>query len=67
MAPILTSATGFPPPVLDNPGLRKLVDDLKDLSVDKIEKDVSKLTELLEPWTDEHVFEEQVSDAHLNR
>ena len=63
MAPILATATGIMPQFLDDPSLRELMDALKTLSVDNIEDDFPKLAQLLEPWTCEKVFEEQVRAA----
>ena len=60
MAPILTTATGFEPQVLDDPSLQELLDKLKALSLDNIEETLPKLVALVTPWTQAGIFEEQV-------
>lgn len=61
MAPILATATGITPQILDNPELEELIVSLKALSIEKIGDELPKLIQLLEPWTtDTRVFEEQV-------
>ena len=60
MAPILATATGFAPQILDDPELRELNVNLKALSVDNIEQVLPSLISLLTPWTKDRLFEEQV-------
>jgi hypothetical protein len=60
MAPILTSATGITPQVLENPHLVELLNGLKALSFVDSEDTLRLLTDLLEPHTEEWLYEETV-------
>jgi hypothetical protein len=60
MAPILATATGFTPQVLDDPALVDLLSKLKSLSLDNTEDTLPMVVELLRPWTARGHFQEQV-------
>jgi hypothetical protein len=60
MAPILATATGVTPQVLDDPDLIQLLGSLKALALVKDEFSLKKLADLLEPRKSEWLFEEQV-------
>jgi hypothetical protein len=60
MAPILTSATGITPQVLENPHLFELLNGLKALAFVDSEDTLRLLTDLLESHTEEWLYEETV-------
>lgn len=65
MAPILATATGFTPQVLDDLLLQELLQSLQTISIETIDQELPRLMGLLEPWTgiantQPRIFEEQV-------
>ena len=60
MAPILATSTGVTPQVLDDPDLIQLLSSLNALALVDSEVSLKELSDLLEPWKSEWLFEEQV-------
>jgi hypothetical protein len=67
MAPILVTATGVTPQILDNPSLKDLLTKLRaltiiqeDADISAVESTIKEIVEIVEPWKDRWLFEEQV-------
>jgi hypothetical protein len=67
MAPILVTDTGVTPQILDDPSLRDLLTKLRALKIipedadfSNAESTIKEIVEIVEPWKDRWLFEEQV-------
>ena len=67
MAPILATSTGVTPQVLDDSDLIELLKSLMALTLVESEDHLNGITELLEPWKDEWLFEEMVRGYGCHR